>query len=212
MKIFDWLLFAWNVVLFVFKRVLLTFIDFLMQRQSYAKLHPYHGFNISDWRGSTDGLCPTYTQSHPRVPGVQTVDLPEDVDRMRPSVWHIVEHAQDHMGIVPFPPEPTVQNSFFSELYGRLRSLPPVPKAHLCGGGWLTHGAVKRLMSLDEMSEADTLSASSIMSRTTSQNSLSQFSQMEMDGSESPSPAPKAYRRSFSSSRMVLAPACVAPA
>ena len=125
----------------VLRRVLLTVISWLTARRNYqavaSSLSHVDGLDVAAFRASaSDGLCCTFSQSHPRV-GVSATDaeqrvmaMPAAASAMRRGVWHVQRHSQDHMGIVPFPVSPIHQRQTFAALFGRLRSLPACPGAH----------------------------------------------------------------------------------
>jgi hypothetical protein len=124
----------------VLRRALLTVISWLTARRNYqavaSSLSHVDGLNVAAFRASaSDGLCCTFSQSHPRV-GVCATDaeqrvmaMPAAASAMRRGVWHVQRHSQDHMGIVPFPVSPIHQRQTFAALFGRLRSLPAGPGA-----------------------------------------------------------------------------------
>ena len=125
----------------VLRRALLTVISWLTARRNYqavaSSLSHVDGLDVAAFRASaSDGLCCTFSQSHPRV-GVSATDaeqrvmaMPAAASAMRRGVWHVQRHSQDHMGIVPFPVSPIHQRQTFAALFGRLRSLPACPGAH----------------------------------------------------------------------------------
>ena len=133
----------------VLRRVLLTVISWLTARRSYqavaSSLSHVDGLDLAAFRASaSDGLCCTFSQSHPRV-GVSATEaeqrvmaMPAAASAMRRGVWHVQRHSQDHMGIVPFPVSPIQQRQTFAALFGRLRSLPAAacPGAHKLDRPW----------------------------------------------------------------------------
>jgi len=156
---------------FGFRRGVLSVFLHLTNRRDYSVLKAtLPDMHWESWGGYSDGLCCTFAQSYPQV-GIETSTpncrLPETSAEMRPGLWYVEEHGQDHMGIVPFPISSEHQAVFFATMFERVRGLPAVgcrvkqqAEARVASkAAWACERVARTLMdagSDQEASDADT--------------------------------------------------------